>query len=119
MCRVPPLPTLAEPCNAEKTEKRRQTTVTEGTVYLSFFLGRSWLVWPHLRFLQLVARGGRRACDIVLATRTTRPEGCMLRPYIALAADHLVAVELGGESLQRGLNDTTAEAEDEVESRLL
>ena len=43
----------------------------------------------------------------------------MLRPYIALAADHLVAVELGGESLQRGLNDTTAEAEDEVESRLL
>ena len=56
-----PLPTLAEPCNAEKTEKRRQTTVTEGTVYLSFFLGRSWLVWPHLRFLQLVARGGRRA----------------------------------------------------------
>jgi hypothetical protein len=39
--------------------------------------------------------------------------------YIALAADHLVAVELGGESLERGLNDTTTEAEDEVEGRLL
>lgn len=30
-------------------------------VYLSFFLGRSWLVWPHERLRQLVARGGRRA----------------------------------------------------------
>jgi hypothetical protein len=30
-------------------------------VYLSFFFGRSWLVWPHFFFLQLVARGGRRA----------------------------------------------------------
>lgn len=31
-------------------------------VYLSFFLGRSWLVWPHFFLRQLVARGGRRAC---------------------------------------------------------
>jgi hypothetical protein len=29
--------------------------------YLSFFLGRSWLVWPHFFFRQLVARGGKRA----------------------------------------------------------
>lgn len=34
---------------------------TMRVVYFSFFLGRSWLVCPHLRFLQLVARGGRRA----------------------------------------------------------
>lgn len=39
--------------------------------------------------------------------------------YVALAADHLVAIELGGESLERGLNDTTTETEDEVKSRLL
>jgi hypothetical protein len=38
---------------------------------------------------------------------------------VALAADHLVAVELGGKSLERRLNDTTTEAEDQVESRLL
>jgi hypothetical protein len=38
---------------------------------------------------------------------------------VALAADHLVAVELGGESLERGLNETAAETEDQVESRLL
>jgi len=38
---------------------------------------------------------------------------------VALAADHLVAVELGGKSLERRLNDTTTETEDQVESGLL
>lgn len=39
--------------------------------------------------------------------------------YVALAADLLVAVVLGGQSLQRRLNNATTEAEDEVESRFL
>jgi len=39
--------------------------------------------------------------------------------YVALAADHLVAVELAGEGLERGLNEATAEAEDEMEGRFL
>jgi hypothetical protein len=39
--------------------------------------------------------------------------------YVALAADGLVAVVLGGKGLERGLNDTTTETEDQVESRLL
>lgn len=39
--------------------------------------------------------------------------------YVALAADHLVAVELGGQGLERGLNQTTAETEDQVQGRLL
>jgi hypothetical protein len=38
---------------------------------------------------------------------------------VALAADHLVAVVLGGERLERRLNDATTETEDQVESRLL
>jgi len=38
---------------------------------------------------------------------------------VALAADHLVAVVLGGQGLEGGLVDTTTEAEDQVESRLL
>ena len=38
---------------------------------------------------------------------------------VALAADHLVAVVLGGKRLQRRLNDTTTETEDQVESGLL
>jgi len=38
---------------------------------------------------------------------------------VALAADHLVAVELGGQSLERGFDDTTTETEDQVEGRLL
>jgi hypothetical protein len=38
---------------------------------------------------------------------------------VALAADHLVAVVLGGKGLERGLNDTATETEDQVQSRLL
>jgi hypothetical protein len=41
------------------------------------------------------------------------------RPYIALSADHLVAVVLGGKGLERGLNDTTTKTEDQVEGRFL
>ena len=42
-----------------------------------------------------------------------------INTYVALAADHLVAVVLAGKNLERGLNDTTAEAEDKVKGRLL
>lgn len=72
---------------------------------------------PHLRLRQLVARGGRRAWSLLAKRGTAGME--FGDSYVALAADHLVAVELGGESLQRRLNDTTTETEDEVESRLL
>ena len=41
------------------------------------------------------------------------------RTYVALSADHLVAVVLGCKSLQGGLNDTSTETEDEMESRFL
>lgn len=41
------------------------------------------------------------------------------RTYVALSADHLVAVELGGEGLEGGLDDTTTETEDQMEGRLL
>ena len=38
---------------------------------------------------------------------------------VALSANHLVAVELSGQHLERGLDGTTTEAKDEVESGLL
>jgi len=38
---------------------------------------------------------------------------------VALAADGLVAVVLGGKGLERRLNDATTETEDQVEGRLL
>lgn len=38
---------------------------------------------------------------------------------VALAADHLIAVVLGGKGLERGLDDATTETEDQVERRLL
>lgn len=41
------------------------------------------------------------------------------KTYVALAADGLVAVVLGGKGLEGGLNDTTTETEDQVEGRLL
>ena len=34
---------------------------TACVLYLSFFLMRRWLVWPHFFFRQFLARGGRRA----------------------------------------------------------
>ena len=39
--------------------------------------------------------------------------------YVALAADGLLAVVLGGEGLERGLNDTTTQTQDEVKGGLL
>lgn len=39
--------------------------------------------------------------------------------YVALAADHLVAVELGGQGLERGLNNTTSQTEHQVQSGFL
>ena len=41
------------------------------------------------------------------------------KTYVALAADGLVAVVLGGKSLEGRLNDTTTETEHQVKSRLL
>lgn len=74
---------------------------------------------PHLRLRQLVARGGRRACKskCMSILRLVRKSGSWT--YVALAADGLLAVVLGGKGLQRGLNDTTTETEDKVKSGLL
>jgi len=35
---------------------------------------------------------------------------------VALSADHLLAVELGGEGFERGFDDTTTETENEMKS---
>ena len=45
--------------------------------------------------------------------------GTWRKAGVALSADHLLAVVLGGEGLERWLNDTTTETEDQVEGRLL
>lgn len=39
--------------------------------------------------------------------------------YVALAADGLLAVVLGGKSLKGGLDDTTTQTEDQVKGGLL
>lgn len=41
------------------------------------------------------------------------------KTYVALAADVLLAVVLGGEGLERGFNDTTTETEDKVKGGFL
>ncbi len=41
------------------------------------------------------------------------------RTYVALSADHLVAVELRSEGFKRRLDDTTTETENKMESRFL
>ena len=71
---------------------------------------------PHFFFLQLVARGGRRAYKL-----SAFPDHIVSRlvAYVALSADHLVAVELGGKGLERGLDDATTKTENEMKSRFL
>lgn len=67
--------------------------------------------------LSLAAVGGtgREAGLRVPSQQSLAPESASaVHTYVALAADHLVAVELGGQSLQRGLNNTTTETEDQV-----
>lgn len=95
--------------------------VTGRSIYFSFFLGRSWLVCPHFFLRQLVALGGRRAfiweASLVGYERDRQRE--LGKTNVAFTADHLLAVILGGKSLQRGLNDSTTETKDQVESRLL
>ena len=39
--------------------------------------------------------------------------------YVALSANHLIAVVLGGKSLERRLNDTTTQTKDQVKGGLL
>lgn len=77
--------------------------------------------------LLLAAVGGTRGetslYHSVSANTATRGHPDIYRgscaTYVALAADGLLAVVLGGESLQGGLNDTTTEAEDKVKGGLL
>lgn len=39
--------------------------------------------------------------------------------YVALAADHLLTIVLGGKGLKGGFNNATTEAKDKMESRFL
>jgi hypothetical protein len=45
--------------------------------------------------------------------------GSRWQPGVALSADHLLAVVLGGKGLEGGFDDTATETEDEMKSRFL
>ena len=47
------------------------------------------------------------------------PLGTCGTTYVALSAYHLLAVELGGEGLERWLDNTTTETEHKVQGRFL
>ncbi|GAO45925.1 hypothetical protein G7K_0171-t1 [Saitoella complicata NRRL Y-17804] len=68
---------------------------------------------PLLKLLLGAELGGVTTSLLAAVGGTGRETG------VALAADHLVAVVLGSQSLKRGLNDTTTETEDKVKGRLL
>ncbi|OAL03126.1 hypothetical protein IQ06DRAFT_292350 [Phaeosphaeriaceae sp. SRC1lsM3a] len=68
----------------------------------------------HLLELLLGAELVGVAALLLTAVDSPRWQTC-----VALAADHLVAVVLGGERLERRLDDATTETEDQVESGLL
>jgi len=77
--------------------------------------------------LALPAVGGTRRETSLLRGRLAYGRSCGFcgrsrgwgESYVALAADHLVAVKLRGESLERGLDEATTEAEDQMEGGFL
>ncbi len=74
---------------------------------------------PHrkqTRSLQLLLRAQLVRVPALLLPAVGRPRR---QARVALPADHLVAVVLGGQRLERGLDDAAAEAEDQVEGGLL
>ena len=44
-----------------RTRRGRRKECSAQPIYFSFFLSRSWFVWPQTFLRQFVARGGRRA----------------------------------------------------------
>jgi uncharacterized membrane protein len=62
---------------------------------------------------------GERICVLAKRGMTYAVDSPRWQTCVALAADHLIAVVLGGERLERRLDDATTETEDQVESRLL
>jgi len=68
------------------------------------------------RSLQLLLRAQLVRVPALLLPAIGRPRR---QARVALPADHLVAVVLGGQRLERGLDDAAAEAEDQVEGGLL
>jgi hypothetical protein len=58
----------------------------------------------------------KSACKTWVAGWTYAVDSPRWQTCVALAADHLVAVVLGGKRLERWLNDATTETEDQVES---
>jgi hypothetical protein len=79
-------------------------------------------VCPHffLRCGVLVVFSSTLPCNqMSKMNRTYAVDSPRWQACVALAADHLVAVVLGGKRLERRLNDTTTETEDQMESRLL
>merc|ERR1719188_1205957 len=70
---------------------------------------------PH-SLLQLLLRAEHvRVAALLLAAI----HGASVQPGVALAADHLLAIVLARKHGQRGLDDTTAEAQHQVQGGLL
>ena len=66
-----------------------------------------------------MARGGRRAYNFGRQHHARVGLRCRGTTYVALAANHLVAVKLASKSLERGLDQAATETEDEMECWLL
>jgi hypothetical protein len=115
---------LAPSHNLPECRKKPQDAIslTCGACRLFELLLGAELVGVSARALAAVGGTGREAglCCVLGWAALLRMAGyCSGGTYVALAADLLVAVVLGGESLQRGLDDATTETEDQVEGGLL
>ena len=67
-------------------------------------------------FLLSAVGGTGRKAGLVIVSSEAPVEYKIEGAYVALPADHLVAVELRGKGLERWLDETTTETENKMES---
>lgn len=99
--------------------KTKTPVTVMGTRLLELLLGAELVRMPTLSLTAVCCARWQPSLERRVSTRAESRHGLDGKPYVALAADHLVAVELAGQSLQRRLDYTTTETEDKVEGRLL
>ena len=114
------MPSPSRPPNGLATDNNNnpQLQPCAESNHLFQLLLRAKLVGVSTLLLTAVDRTWGEACLALVSNHISElcmrhsPSSC---PYVALPADHLLAVVFGGKSLEGWLNDTTAEAKDQVQ----
>ena len=104
----PPTPLLSSP-DADRSELFTSTSSWGGAGWCDRTSSCAVMLLVKVQYPVQPSRSWNKIVVMTYAVDSPRWQTC-----VALAADHLVAVVLGGKGLERGLDDTTTETEDQV-----